>query len=124
MKKRGKDMIGSRIKRLREEKKFSITELARVAGVSKSYLSQIERGVQTNPSLQFLLKISSPLGTTLDYLLVEGRSEKAIDTEKDLDDEWKLLIKQAIDSGFKKEDFHEYQNYLKFQQWMREQKNG
>jgi XRE family transcriptional regulator of biofilm formation len=117
-------MIGSRIKRLREEKKFSITELARVSGVSKSYLSQIERGVQSNPSLQFLLKISSPLGTTLDYLLVEATSEKGIGAEKDLDDEWKLLIKQAIEGGFKKEDFHEYQNYLKFQKWLREQKNG
>ena len=44
-------MIGERIKQLRLEKGYSITELAEVSGVSKSYLSYIERNLQTNPSL-------------------------------------------------------------------------
>jgi len=42
-------MIGERIKRLREKKGYSITELARLADISKSYLSQLERGMQCNP---------------------------------------------------------------------------
>jgi XRE family transcriptional regulator, master regulator for biofilm formation len=117
-------MIGKLIKRLREEKGFSITKLARLAGVSKSYLSQIERGLQSNPSLQFLMKVAVPLGTNLDYLLGEAGLKRTLDLESDLDDEWKLLIKQAIEHGLKKEDFLEYRNYIKFQNWMKEQKKN
>lgn len=90
-------MIGKRIKRLREKKGFSITMLARLAGVSKSYLSQIERGLQSNPSLQFLIKVVAPLGTNLDYLLGEARLMAHYESE--LDEEWKVLIKQAIEHG-------------------------
>ncbi|WML40255.1 helix-turn-helix domain-containing protein [Neobacillus sp. OS1-2] len=112
-------MIGERIKRLREKKGFSITELARLADVSKSYLSQIERGLQSNPSMQFLKKIAIPLETSLDYLLMDGNSQGQ--PKMKLDDEWKLLIQQAVDKGLKKEDFQEYLNYIQFQSWLKEQ---
>ncbi|WP_307197005.1 helix-turn-helix domain-containing protein [Neobacillus niacini] len=46
-----------------------MTELGRLADVSKSYLSQLERGLQTNPSLQFLVKVSKTLETSIDFLL-------------------------------------------------------
>ncbi len=49
-------MIGERVKKLREDKKMSMTELADKAGVAKSYLSSLERNLQTNPSIQFLKK--------------------------------------------------------------------
>lgn len=114
-------MIGKKIKRLRQQKGYSITELGRLADVSKSYLSQLERGLQTNPSLQFLIKVAGPLDTNLDYLLKDTKAQKGIDTE--LDEEWKVLIMQAIADGLKKEDFHEYRKYIKFQEWMKEQ-NG
>lgn len=55
-------LIGETIKQLRQEKKMSISELADKAGVAKSYLSSIERNLQTNPSIQFVEKISSVLG--------------------------------------------------------------
>ncbi|MEH7277112.1 helix-turn-helix domain-containing protein [Neobacillus vireti] len=115
-------MIGKKIKRLRQEKGYSITELGRLADVSKSYLSQLERGLQSNPSLQFLAKVSKPLETSIDYLLQETISQKVKDNE--LDEEWKVLIRQAIEDGLKKEDFHEYRKYIKFQEWMREQKKS
>lgn len=57
-------MIGERVKKLREEKKMSMTELADKAGVAKSYLSSLERNLQTNPSIQFLEK-SPPYLTSL-----------------------------------------------------------
>jgi XRE family transcriptional regulator, master regulator for biofilm formation len=113
------DMIGQRIKRLRQAKGYSITELGRLADVSKSYLSQLERGMQTNPSLQFLVKVSGPLDTTVTYLLEDTKFKKLEDSE--LDEEWKILIRQAIEDGLKKEDFHEYRNYIRFQSWMKEQ---
>ncbi|WHZ01426.1 helix-turn-helix domain-containing protein [Neobacillus sp. YX16] len=115
-------MIGKRIKRLRQEKGYSITELGRLADVSKSYLSQLERGLQTNPSLQFLVKVSKPLDTSIDFLLQESKVLKCGDTE--LDEEWKVLIRQAIEDGLKKEDFHDYRKYIKFQEWMKVQKKS
>jgi XRE family transcriptional regulator, master regulator for biofilm formation len=114
-------MIGKKIKSLRQQKGYSITELGRLADVSKSYLSQLERGLQTNPSLQFLVKVSKPLDTSIDFLLQESKVHKSGDTE--LDEEWKVLIQQAIEDGLRKEDFHEYRKYIKFQEWMREKNN-
>lgn len=107
-------MIDQKIKELRKKKGFTISELAKLAHVSKSYLSQIERGLQKNPSLNFLSKIAIPLNTSIEYLL-KGESVC------DLDDEWRGLIKKAMEEGIGKEDFMEYINFLKFQAWINDQ---
>jgi len=112
-------MIGNKIKEMRQAKGYSISELAKLADVSKSYLSHIERGLQSNPSLQFLHKIAKTLGTSLDYLLQEENTDK--DRQVELDDEWIVLIRRAVEDGLKKEDFRAYLNYIKFQAWMKEQ---
>ena len=77
--KRGVGMIGERIRYLRLKKGYSISKLASEAGVSKSYLSNLDRGVQKNPSLQFLEKIVSPLNTTVDYLLSEEFEQERLE---------------------------------------------
>lgn len=105
-------MIGSRIKDLRKQRKLSITELAKRAGVSKSYLSYIERDVQKNPSLQFLSKIATTLDTSIEYLLGEDQ-----DNQDELDGEWTKLLQQAIDDGLSKEDFREFQQFIQFRNW-------
>ncbi|CAG9620728.1 helix-turn-helix domain-containing protein [Sutcliffiella rhizosphaerae] len=109
-------MIGERIRKLRKSKGYSLSELADKAGVSKSYLSYLERDLQTNPSLQFLQKISISLGTNIEYLLdgttMENQKEKIV-----MDEEWKKLIQKAIKEGMTKQDFLNYRNYLQFQQW-------
>jgi XRE family transcriptional regulator, master regulator for biofilm formation len=112
-------MIGKKIKEMRKEKGYSLSELAKQAEVSKSYLSQIERGLQSNPSLLFLQKISGPLETNIDYFFGEVHPYK--ENNFDLDDEWKLLISKAVKEGLKKDDFLEFLNYIKFQSWMSEQ---
>ncbi|GAE95079.1 regulator [Gracilibacillus boraciitolerans JCM 21714] len=45
-------MIGQKIQNLRKRKRMSLSEVAEQAGVAKSYLSSIERGLQSNPSIQ------------------------------------------------------------------------
>lgn len=100
-------MIGDRVKRLREEKKMSMTELAEKAGVAKSYLSSLERNLQTNPSIQFLEKISSVLDVSIDSLL----HDKA-DTQ--LDAEWLKIVQEAMESGVPKEQFREF---IEFNKW-------
>lgn len=101
-------VVGDRVKKLRKEKKISLTELAEQAGVAKSYLSSLERNLQSNPSIQFLEKIAAVFGVSIDYFIVDNP-----DTAK-LDSEWVNLVKEAMDSGVTKDQFREY---LEFNKW-------
>ncbi|MGQ4665868.1 helix-turn-helix domain-containing protein [Metabacillus halosaccharovorans] len=110
-------MVGERLRELRQEKGYSISELAELAGVSKSYLSYIERDVQKNPSLQFLKKIALTLEIEIEDLL--GSSPTAADHSNEFifDEEWSKLLHKAIEEGMSKNDFREFRDYLKFQKW-------
>ncbi|PGZ80211.1 transcriptional regulator [Priestia megaterium] len=108
-------MIGERIKEIRLRKHYSITRLAEEAQISKSYLSQIEKGANTNPSLQMLYKIAASLGTTIDYLIDEKTDGVTIkESAPYITEEWLSLLNQAIRQGMTKEDFLEFHNYLQF----------
>ena len=104
-------MIGEKIKRLRKEKKMSISELAEKAGVAKSYLSSIERNLQTNPSIQFIEKVSAVLNVSVNEL-IQSDSEKI--NQDELDEEWLKIVQEAMESGVSKEQFKEY---LEFNKW-------
>ncbi|WP_110928190.1 XRE family transcriptional regulator [Bacillus massiliglaciei] len=112
-------MIGEKIKELREKRGYSLSKLAQMADVSKSYLSQIERGLKNNPSVQFLEKVSVPLKISAEDLLAADKQHGCL--SKELDAEWKRLIEQAVKAGMKKEDFREYRNYLQYQNWRKDQ---
>lgn len=118
-------MIGERLKKLRLSKGYSLSELADLAGVSKSYLSYLERNLQTNPSLQFLNKISTTLETDLEYIL-NGVSAKELNKQQKhtLDDEWKRLVQKAIAEGMSKEDFIHFKEYMEFQKWQGQKKQA
>ncbi|WP_042142624.1 helix-turn-helix domain-containing protein [Paucisalibacillus sp. EB02] len=107
-------MIGEKIKQLRKEKKMSISELAEKANVAKSYLSSIERNLQSNPSIQFIEKISTVLGVSVNELINEGESVEL----EDLDGEWLSIVKEAMESGVTKEEF---KNFLEFNKWRKNQ---
>ena len=66
-------IVARNIKRLREENKLSMEELARLSGVSKSMLAQIERG-DGNPTLSTLWKISNGMKVPFDALTVRRDS--------------------------------------------------
>ncbi|RWZ51403.1 XRE family transcriptional regulator [Halobacillus fulvus] len=61
--------IGEKIRTLRIGKGFSVNEFAKRSGVSKSYISNIERGVQKNPSLIVMGKLARTLDVPLEDLL-------------------------------------------------------
>ncbi|WP_424767268.1 helix-turn-helix domain-containing protein [Paenibacillus sp. sgz302251] len=109
-------MIGERIKRLREKKGYSITKLADLAGVSKSYLSYIERNMQNNPSLQVMAKIAAPLDSNIEYLLGEEHLPK-IHEDEILDEEWRSIIKNAVDEGMSKGDFQALKDLIRSKMW-------
>jgi XRE family transcriptional regulator of biofilm formation len=118
-------MLGERLRKLRLSKGYSLSELAELAGVSKSYLSYLERNLQTNPSLQFLNKISATLETDIEYLL-NGVTVKELELEQKhiLDDEWKRLVQRAIAEGMSKEDFIHFKEYMEFQKWQGQKKQA
>jgi XRE family transcriptional regulator of biofilm formation len=103
-------MIGNRVKQLRLSKGLSLSELAERAGVAKSYLSTIERDIQSNPSIQFLEKIAAVLHISVDSLI----QQKSGPEENNLDQEWERLVQEAMASGVTKEQFREF---LEFNKW-------
>jgi len=105
--------IGRRIKAIRTQKRLSLSELAEAAGVAKSYLSNVERDIQSNPSIQFIEKIASTLKVPVHTLLFGESSE-----EEALDAEWTQLVMEAMASGVDKEQFREF---LEFQKWKKGQ---
>lgn len=112
-------MLGEKIKKLRESRGLSLSELAERAGVAKSYLSTIERNLRRNPSIQFIEKIADVLHVSVTSLIdedsdpVNGSLEKE---QQDLDAEWLEIVKEAMDSGIDKQEFMEF---LNFQKWKR-----
>ncbi|MGC4377805.1 helix-turn-helix domain-containing protein [Fictibacillus sp. Mic-4] len=103
-------MIGELVKKYREEKGLSLSALADKAGIAKSYLSSLERNIQTNPSVQLLEKLSKVLEIPVENLL---NKKKSI-TTSELDAEWAELVKEAMNSGVSKEQFKEF---LEFNKW-------
>jgi transcriptional regulator with XRE-family HTH domain len=66
--------IGLKIKELRLKKKIKATEIANNAGISRVYLSEIERGLKT-PTIDTLKKICDALGITLAEFFSEEEHE-------------------------------------------------
>ncbi|TVX79119.1 helix-turn-helix domain-containing protein [Peribacillus simplex] len=100
-------MIGYRVKSLREERKMSISELSTKSGVAKSYISSLERNLQTNPTISVLKKISRILCIKVDALLYEQ-------SDKGLDEEWMEIMQDVMGSGISKEEMREFIEVRKF----------
>ncbi|MCR8850595.1 helix-turn-helix domain-containing protein [Rossellomorea sp. SC111] len=98
-------MVGDKIKKMREKRGLTIIELSTKSGISKSYLSSIERGIQKNPSIQVLDKISYALGISSNHLLC---------FKDDIDDDWIQLVKMAIEEGLSKQEFLEFIQFTQF----------
>ncbi|MHA7964369.1 helix-turn-helix domain-containing protein [Paenibacillus sp. CAU 1782] len=104
-------MIGERIQMFRKRRGLSLTELSQRAGVAKSYLSSIERGLQQNPSIQFLEKIGEVLHVPVEEFV---NSEQQDRPAGELDREWEEIVREAMNSGVSKEQFKEF---LEFNKW-------
>jgi transcriptional regulator with XRE-family HTH domain len=62
--------VGGRIRRYRQERNLSLTQLAEEAGVSKGYLSALENNpTSKRPSAETLYGIAKALGVTMSDLL-------------------------------------------------------
>src|SRR3989442_1979174 len=66
--------LGSRIRAVREGRARSLRSVSTEAGVSESFLSQVERGV-ASPSVATLRRIAEALGSSV-AALFEGRPQR------------------------------------------------
>ncbi|MGE8204565.1 helix-turn-helix domain-containing protein [Heyndrickxia sp. NPDC080065] len=104
-------MIGTRIYELRKQRGLTLSELAERAGISKSYLSNMERNLNQNPSIQVMSKIASVLKVELITLLTS-------DTQAEpLEKEWLDLVMELKESGVDKDQIQEYKTLIEFIKW-------
>jgi transcriptional regulator with XRE-family HTH domain len=61
-------VFGGRLRELRREQNLTLSDLADGAGISLTYLSQIERGSR-NPTLAIVVRLAQALNTTPDQLV-------------------------------------------------------
>ncbi|GEP39177.1 hypothetical protein NPS01_28400 [Nocardioides psychrotolerans] len=62
------DLVGPRLRRVREQRGVTLTEVARLTGISKSTLSRLENG-QRRPGLELLLPLAQTYRVPIDDLV-------------------------------------------------------
>lgn len=65
--------LAQRVRRLREERDWSMRELGRRAGINGGYISLLERCKIESPSWDHMVKLARVFGLTTDQLLGQSR---------------------------------------------------
>lgn len=73
-----KDDFGARLRQRRKAAGLAAKDLARLADVSPSYISQLEHGRQEHPSLEVLNALAVGLGLPLSELLGDAPSTEGV----------------------------------------------
>ncbi|MBK5252815.1 MAG: helix-turn-helix domain-containing protein [Peptostreptococcaceae bacterium] len=76
-------IISVNLKRIREEQRFSLDMVAKLSGVSKSMLGQIERG-ESNPTITTVWKIANGLKVSFTSLLDESMPDAVIVSKEEV----------------------------------------
>jgi transcriptional regulator with XRE-family HTH domain len=101
------DQVGARLKRLRTQRRMTLTGVAKATGISKSTMSRLETG-QRRPTLELLLALSHAYRVPLDDLVaapeqgdprvqfrpgrVKGRTVIPLTRQADGMQAWKIVI--------------------------------
>ena len=107
-------MIGDRIRTIRVQKRMTLSNLAEKANVTKSYLSNIERNISTNPTIDFVEKVA---------LALNMKPESLLGWEKDvssLDNPFSYVKKYLLTMD--DEQLIELKDYIDFILWKRDRK--
>ena len=64
--------FGLRVRKLRNQKKFTLEKLSELTGLHATYLGEIERGIR-NPALVSIVRIARGLNVTPARLFGSGR---------------------------------------------------
>jgi transcriptional regulator with XRE-family HTH domain len=116
--------VGSRLKRVREQRGLTLTAVAQTTGISKSTLSRLETG-QRRPTLELLLALSTAYRVPLDDLVaapdvgdprirlkpdrVKGRIVIPLTRQPEGQQAWKIVIpKSKVEPEPRAHDGHEW----------------
>lgn len=90
--------VSQRIKLYRKQKKISLDELSRRAGVSKGALVEIE-GCRANPSIALLCRLAAAMGVSVaDFVDVSAKPTVHLIAEDEIPQLWEE--KKAGDQGY------------------------
>lgn len=82
------EAVSQRIKRYRKQKKISLDELSRRAGVSKGALVEIE-GCRANPSIALLCRLAAAMGVSVaDFVDVSSKPTVHLIAEDEIPELW------------------------------------
>src|SRR5690625_1906962 len=109
-------MIGENIQRIRSRNGLTLSELAERADISKSYLSNIERNLNQNPSIQIIERIATVLA--VDYQMLIGIN--SVDDQIP-EEEWLDFVKELKESGVEKDELQKYKSVIEFADWQNKQ---
>jgi XRE family transcriptional regulator of biofilm formation len=119
---KGRGMIGTNINHFRTQSGISLSELAERAGISKSYLSSIERNLKKNPSIQVIEKIALVLNVDLKTLLQVNLPDP--EAKETPDEEWYAFVEALRQAGIEKDNVQDYKILIEFIKWYQERKQG
>jgi transcriptional regulator with XRE-family HTH domain len=71
------DQLGARLRAQRQRRGFNLAALAAASGVSRSMISDIERGAKV-PTVLVLARLATALGVTVSRLLGESQPDRVI----------------------------------------------
>lgn len=107
-------MFGNYISHIRKTQGYTLSQFANRVGISKSYLSNIERQLKRNPSIQVMERIASALNMDLNELLQNETDQvKAQHLEK----EWIDFMNEFKKTGIDKTQIQEYKILVEFLKW-------
>lgn len=88
--------VGSRVRKLRDEKKFTFDAFVEETGLGRGYISELERGLVV-PTITSLAKLAAALEVTIaDLVLGDSLRERLFAVTRQLDDNnVASLLKQA-----------------------------
>lgn len=106
-------MIGNNINKIRKQRGLTLSELAERAKISKSYLSNIERNLNKNPSIHIVEKISAVLQVEPSVLISSELKGFTPFIEK----EWIQFIQELKEAGIKVEDIRNNMELFEYIKW-------
>lgn len=114
-------MIGKNIATIRKRRGYTLSELAELANISKSYLSNIERNLNKNPSLQVMKKIAAVLNVDIETLLRSGTEPSSY---RIFEKEWIDFVNELKALGMDKNEIKHFKVLIEFIKWQNDNSNS
>lgn len=97
--------LGTRIKSIREKRRITKSELARLIDVSPAYITMLENGSKKNPSIDILKKIAKILKVPLSELINDMKYDVTCRLNRNID--FKIIKKYREEMNLSQENLSE-----------------